>query len=163
MAKRNRVVKTNAVRILENEKVPYELIEYDITDGQIDGVSVAKKTQQAEELVYKTLVTKASTSELFVFLLPVAEELDFKKAAKAAQVKKLEMLPLKDLMKETGYVRGGCSAVGMKKMYPTIIDESAMVLEHIIVSAGRPGAQMKIEPTALLKVTNAIFHDIVKD
>lgn len=163
MAKKSKIVKTNAVRLLETEKIPYELIEYDVTDGQIDGVSVANKTGQAAEVVYKTLVTKADARELFVFLLPVGEELDLKKAAKAAKVKKLDMLPMKDLMKETGYVRGGCSAVGMKRLYPTIIDESASKLEHMIVSAGKPGAQMKLEPQALLKITNASFFSIIKN
>lgn len=162
MAKKDRFVKTNAVRILETENIPYELIEYDVTDGQIDGVSVAEKTGQREDLVYKTLVTKVGARELFVFLLPVGQELDLKKAAKAAKVKKLEMLPLKDLLKETGYVRGGCSAVGMKRLYPTIIDESANLLDWMIVSAGRPGAQMKIAPEALQRVTDAIFSDVVK-
>lgn len=162
MAKKKRLVKTNAVRILETEEIPYELIEYDVTDGQIDGVSVAKKTGQQEELVYKTLVTKVSNRELFVFLLPVAEELDLKKAAKAVNVKSLDMLPLKDLLKETGYVRGGCSAVGMKRLYPTIIDESAKGLDYIVVSAGKPGMQMKIDPQALATVTNAVFSIIVK-
>lgn len=162
MAKKSKAVKTNAVRLLETENIPYELIEYDVTDGQIDGVSVANKTGQAEDIVYKTLVTTASARELFVFLLPVGEELDLKKAAKAAKVKKLDMLPMKDLMKETGYVRGGCSAVGMKRLYPTIIDESARELEHMIVSAGKPGAQMKIAPQALAKVTKATFTTIIK-
>ena len=96
MAKK-KSVKTNAVRLLENEQVPYELMEYDIHDGQLDGVSVAEKTGQATELVYKTLVTIAGPRELFVFIVPVAEELDLKKAAKAVGVKKLDMLPLKDL------------------------------------------------------------------
>ena len=162
MAKSNRAVKTNAVRILENEKVDYELMEYDVSDGLVDGVSVAEKTGQDVETVYKTLVTKANEKKLFVFLLPVALELDLKKAAKAAGVKKLDMLPLKDLTKETGYVRGGCSAVGMKRKCPTIIDETALKLNEIIVSAGRPGVQMKLSPTELAKVTEAKFYDIVK-
>src|SRR6185437_828086 len=114
MSKAGKVSKTNAVRILEREKISYTLMEYDVTDGQIDGVSVAEKTGQSVDTVYKTLVTKAGPRELFVFLLPVAAELDLKKAAKAAGVKKVDMLPLGDLTKETGYIRGGCSAVGMK-------------------------------------------------
>lgn len=162
MAKSNRALKTNAVRILEREKIPYELMEYDVNDGLIDGVSVAEKTGQAVETVYKTLVTTVGDKELFVFLLPVALELDLKKAAKAAGVKKLEMLPLNDLTKETGYIRGGCSAVGMKRKYPTFIDETAMNLDKMIVSAGKPGVQMSLGPKALAKVTVATFHDIVK-
>ena len=98
-----------------------------------------------------------------MFLLPVALELDLKKAAKAAGVKKLDMLPLKDLTKETGYVRGGCSAMGMKKKYPTFIDKSAKQLDGMIVSAGKPGLQMKLAPETLSRVTEAIFCDLVKD
>lgn len=163
MKKTNQSAKTNAVRILERENIPYELMEYDISDGLVDGVSVAEKTGQAVDMVYKTLVTKAGERELFVFLVPVARELDLKKAAKAAGVKRLDMLPLSDLTKETGYVRGGCSAVGMKRKYPTIIDETASELDEMIVSAGRPGAQMKLTPGNLVKVTEAMFYDIVKN
>lgn len=163
MAKSNRAVKTNAVRILESEKIEYKLIEYDISDGLVDGVSVAEKTGQVVDTVYKTLVTTVGAKELFVFLLPVAQELDLKKAAKAAGVKKLEMLPLKDLTKETGYIRGGCSAVGMKRKYPTFIDETALNLDRMIVSAGKPGVQMSLTPKDLAKVTDALFYDIVKN
>ena len=162
MAKSNRTSKTNAVRILDKEKIPYELMEYDVSDGLVDGVSVAEKTGQVVDTVYKTLVTIAGERELYVFLLPVALELDLKKAAKAAGVKKLDMLPLKDLTTETGYIRGGCSAVGMKRKYPTIIDQSALNLEEIIVSAGKPGTQMKISPIALANVTASEFEDIVR-
>lgn len=162
MAKSNRLVKTNAVRILEGENIAYELMEYDVSDGLVDGVSVAEKTGQSVESVYKTLVTKSNERELFVFLLPVALELDLKKAAKSVGVKKLDMLPLKDLTKETGYIRGGCSAVGMKRKYTTVIDQSALDLEGIIVSAGKPGAQMKLSPTELAHVTTAKFQYIVK-
>ena len=150
------------MRILEKEKIPYELMEYDVSDGQVDGISVAEKTGQIADTVFKTLVTIAGPRELFIFLIPVALELDLKKAARAAGVKKLDMLPLKDLTKETGYVRGGCSAVGMKRKYPTIIDEKAKLYEQIIVSAGRPGVQMKVTGEALAKVTGAVFSHVVK-
>ncbi|WP_339252073.1 Cys-tRNA(Pro) deacylase [Sporosarcina sp. FSL W8-0480] len=155
--------KTNAVRILESERVAHELMEYDIHDGQLDGVSVAEKTGQSVDLVFKTLVAIAGPRELFVFIVPVADELDMKKAAKAVGVKKLDMLPLKDLTKETGYVRGGCSAVGMKKKYPTVIDVSAEELDRMIVSAGKPGLQMKLAPADLARVVGASFKDIVKE
>ncbi len=156
-------IKTNAIRLLEKEHIHYELIEYDVKDGVVDGVSVAEKTNQAQEIVYKTLVTIAGTKELVVFLIPVAKELDLKKAARTAKVKKVEMLPLKDLTKETGYIRGGCSAVGMKKRYRTFIDLTAEKQQFIIVSAGRPGLQMKVNPEKLATITNAIFCDVVKD
>lgn len=163
MAKQKKQVKTNAVRLLDTEQLPYELMEYDTNDGQLDGVSVAEKTGQAAESVYKTLVTIAGPRELFVFIIPVAKELDLKKAAKAAGVKKLDMLPLKDLTKETGYVRGGCSAIGMKKKYPTVIDESAQQLEQFVVSAGKPGLQMKLSPRDLALIADASFSDVIKD
>ncbi len=162
MKKSNNVPKTNAVRILEGADIAYEMMEYDVSDGQIDGVSVAEKTGQPVDQVYKTLLTKATTKELFVFLLPVARELDLKKAAKAAGVKKLDMLPLKDLTKETGYVRGGCSPIGMKRKYPTIIESSAQEQTELIVSAGKPGFQMKLLTEALAQTTDATFQDIVK-
>jgi Cys-tRNA(Pro)/Cys-tRNA(Cys) deacylase len=162
MAKK-KTVKTNAVRLLDKEQVPYELMEYEIHDGLVDGVSVAEKTGQNAESVYKTLVTIAGPQELFVFIVPVAQELDLKKAAKAAGVKKIDMLPLKDLTATTGYVRGGCSAIGMKKKYPTVIDASAEQLERIIVSAGKPGLQMKLSPIDLARVADASFIDVIKD
>ena len=99
MAKQSKIVKTNALRILDGEKVTYELMEYNVNDGLIDGISVAEKTGQAVDTVYKTLVTIAGPRELFIFLVPVAAELDLKKAARSAGVKKLDMLPLKDLTK----------------------------------------------------------------
>lgn len=162
MAKQQKKVKTNALRILDGEGIPYELMEYAVNDGLLDGVSVADKTGQDMETVFKTLVTIADPRELFVFLVPVAAELDLKKAARVAGVKKLEMLPLKELTKETGYVRGGCSAIGMKKKYPTYIDHSAEKLDYIIVSAGKIGLQMKLVPTQLAQVTASTFHDVIK-
>ena len=162
MANQKRAVKTNAIRILDGEGIFYELMEYDVNDGLVDGVSVAEKTGQAIDMVFKTLVTIASSRDLFVFLVPVALELDLKKAARAARVKKLDMLPLKDLTKETGYVRGGCSAIGMKKAYLTFIDESAQNLDLMIVSAGKIGLQMKLAPEELARVAGATFCDIVK-
>ncbi|KZE38490.1 aminoacyl-tRNA deacylase [Bhargavaea cecembensis] len=162
MGKKDKVQKTNAVRILDRQKAEYELIEYDTDDGQLDGVSVAEKTGQAEETVYKTLVATAGTGKYFVFIIPVAEELDLKKAAKAAGEKKIEMLHLRDLTDVTGYVRGGCSPVGMKKDFPTFIDESAQALGRMIVSAGKRGLQMKLEPDALAMAANAVFAPLRK-
>ncbi|KXH84163.1 aminoacyl-tRNA deacylase [Sporosarcina sp. HYO08] len=149
--------------MLDSEGIAYELIAYDIDDELLDGVSVAEKTGQLKETVFKTLVAMAYAKELFVFLIPVAAELDLKKAAQAAGVKKLEMLPLKDLTKETGYVRGGCSAIGMKRKYPTFIDQSAEKLEDMIVSAGKLGLQMKLSPTALAKAADAVFVPLMKE
>lgn len=160
MAKSKKAAKTNAVRLIERENIKFTLIEYDISDGLTDGVSVAEKTGQQVETVFKTLVTKAIDKSIHVFIIPVALELDLKKAAKAAGVKKLDLLPLQDLTKETGYIRGGCSPVGMKRFYPTFIHTSAKDLREMIVSAGRPGLQMVVHPTDLVQLTAAKIVDI---
>lgn len=160
MAKSKKAVKTNAVRLIERENIKFSLIEYDISDGLTDGVSVAEKTGQQVETVFKTLVTKAIDKSIHVFIIPVAQELDLKKAAKVARVKKLDLLPLSDLTKETGYIRGGCSPVGMKRLFPTFIHNSADDLAKMIVSAGRPGLQMAIAPTNLTQLTAAKMVDI---
>ncbi|AXI01054.1 Cys-tRNA(Pro) deacylase [Sporosarcina sp. PTS2304] len=163
MAKKQKSIKTNAIRILESEKIPHEMRSYDIEDGHNDGQSVAHKTNESPEHVYKTLVAMAGKTERFVFILPVTAELDLKKAAKAAQCKKIEMLPMKELTKETGYVRGGCSPVGMKKDFPTFIDRQAEVLEYLLVSAGKIGLQMKVAPKDLAYITKAEFADLIKN
>lgn len=155
------VPKTNALRILDKEKVEYNIITYNVKDGKIDGESIAEKIGRAPECVYKTLVTH-NKGNLFVFVIPVMEELDLKEAAKVVGAKKVEMLPLKDLQKHTGYIRGGCSPVGMKKLYPTYIDVSAQQLSTIIVSAGKIGIQMEVNPKDLAKVTKAEFVEVLK-
>jgi Cys-tRNA(Pro)/Cys-tRNA(Cys) deacylase len=155
------IPKTNALRILDKNKTSYGILTYDNEDGKIHGAAVAEKIGRPPEAVFKTLVSH-SGSNLFVFVIPVAEELDLKKAAKAAGEKKIEMLPVKDLQKWTGYVRGGCSPVGMKKLYPTFIDSSAAPLERMIVSAGRIGMQMEVTPEELAGLVAASFEDLVK-
>ncbi|MDV6379350.1 Cys-tRNA(Pro) deacylase [Sporosarcina sp. GW1-11] len=163
MAKKQKFIKTNAIRIVESEQIAYETRSYEIEDGQNDGLSVANKTNESPKNVYKTLVAMASKTELLVFIISVTEELDLKKAAKAAGCKKVEMLPMKELTKETGYVRGGCSPVGMKKELPTFIDQQAEALDYLYVSAGKVGLQMKLAPRDLASVTKAQFVDIVKE
>lgn len=163
MAKSKKVVKTNAVRLVEQRNIPYTVISYDISDDLIDGVSVAKKTGQAVATVLKTLVTKANNQEIFVFLIPVALELDLKKAAKVAKVKRIELLPLQELTKETGYIRGGCSPIGMKKLYPTFIEQSAESIERVTISAGKPGLQMTITLDHLMALTNATLANLRKE
>ena len=159
MAKK--IAKTNAVRLLEQQKVAYELFEYETEDGQaVDGITVASKIGQPVEHVFKTLLATAGPNRYYVFVVPVAAELHLKKAAKAAGEKKIEMLPVKDLLGLTGYVRGGCSPVGMKKLFPTFIDASAENLDFIIVSAGKIGMQMKLSPADLAKASKAKFADI---
>jgi len=155
-------VKTNALRILDKEKVAYEILTYDTKDGKIDGVSVAEKIDRNPELVYKTLVTQGSGKNFYVFVIPVAAELDLKKAAKVCGEKKIDMLPVKDIQANTGYIRGGCSPIGMKKSYPTFIDETAASLPTIVVSAGKIGLQMELEAAKLKDLAQAKLADVIK-
>lgn len=157
MAKSHKPTKTNAVRLLDQQKVYYELFEYVVNDGQIDGVSVAQKIGQQVEKVFKTLVATAGPGKIFVFLVPVAQELNLKAAAKAVGEKKVEMVAVKDILALTGYIRGGCSPLGMKKIYPTFIDETAKELEMMIVSAGKIGMQIHLKPNDLLTCTNGVY------
>lgn len=154
--------KTNAMRILDKANISYEIIEYDNKDGKIHGNAVAAKINKPPEMVFKTLVTQSKDS-LFIFVIPVGAELDLKKAAKAAGEKKLDMLPVNELQKWTGYIRGGCSPIGMKKLYPTFIDEEAMILETMIVSAGKIGMQVELAPQDLIEVTQAVPTPLVHD
>jgi Cys-tRNA(Pro)/Cys-tRNA(Cys) deacylase len=155
-------VKTNAMRILDTQKLPYETLSYDANDGKIDGVTVASKIGRDAAQVYKTLVAFGASKNLYVFVIPVAAELDLKKAAKEAGEKKVEMLPVKDIQKFTGYIRGGCSPVGMKKNYPTFLDESAKELETIIVSAGKIGYQVELSPENLLHASSGKYSNLIK-
>ena len=152
--------KTNVMRLLDKEKISYIAHEYDHTDGVIDGVGVAKKLGQPVENVFKTLVTKAAAGGFFVFCIPAAQELDLKKAAKAAGQKSVSMLHVADLLKTTGYVRGGCSPLGMKKPFPTIFDESLYGCDRVMVSAGKIGFQVEIQPKDLLRLANAVTADL---
>ena len=155
--------KTNAMRMLDRGKVPYTVHTYDHSDGRIDGVSVAAKVGIDPERVYKTLVTRGSSGGYFVFVIPVALELDLKKAAKAAGEKSVELLPVKDIPAATGYVRGGCSPVGMKKRYPTVFDSRAAGLETIVVSGGRIGTQVELDPGALMAAVGAKTADLTAE
>lgn len=153
--------KTNAMRILDSLKIEYDYMTYEAEDGHIDGVSVAHKTGQNPEAVFKTLVAVGHSKELYVFCIPVEYELDLKKAAKASKEKNIEMLPLKDLTKYTGYIRGGCSPIGMKKQYKTFIDETALLQEKILVSAGAIGTQIIIKPDDLIVAVEANYDDLI--
>jgi len=145
--------KTNAIRLLEQQKIQFDILEYDTSDDQVDGISVAGKIGYPVAKVFKTLVAKASAQKLFVFVIPVSEELDLKAAAKVVGEKKIEMLAVKELLSYTGYIRGGCSPVGMKKLYPTVVDASAQEQGSMIVSAGKIGMQMHVQLDDLLTVT----------
>lgn len=138
-------IKTNAMRILDRMKIPYTHYTYEC-DEFIDGMQIVEKLNLKPEQVYKTLVTQGHSKAYFVFVIPVAEELDLKKAAKAVGEKSLEMIHVKDINQITGYIRGGCTAVGMKKQYKTVIDASAQTLQTMIVSGGRIGSQIELTP-----------------
>ena len=153
-------VKTNAMRILDRQKIEYSYEEYECNEF-MDGISVADKLGYDHALVYKTLVTVGKSGGYYVFVIPIEAEIDFKKAAKVVGEKSLEMLHLKDLTKVTGYVRGGCTAIGMKKQFPTVIQEDAESLEYMHVSAGKLGMQLKLSPKDLQKASNAKFGNVI--
>ena len=161
MAK-DKKLKTNAMRILDSKKVSYEMLSYESEDGKIDGISVAHKIGVDEKNVFKTLVAQGTSKELYVFVIPVAEELDLKNAAKIAGEKKVEMIAVKDILKYTGYIRGGCSPIGMKKNYKTFIHESAEDLDFIIFSAGKIGHQIKMNPKDLVNVVEGEIAFLIK-
>ncbi|MGI6679728.1 MAG: Cys-tRNA(Pro) deacylase [Dehalobacterium sp.] len=155
-------VKTNAMRILDQNGVPYQGMTYDNRDGKIDGISVAQKIGRDPQMVYKTLVTEGRNRNIYVFVIPVEGELDLKKAAAAAGEKKVEMVPVKEIQKFTGYIRGGCSPIGMKKAYPTFLAREAMELEEIIVSGGKIGVQIQLSVAGFQKVTEAVVAELLK-
>lgn len=154
-------LKTNAMRILDRMKIPYEYQTYECENFE-DGIATANQLSLPHEEVYKTLVTQAKSGSHYVFVIPIEEEIDFKKAAKAVGEKSLEMLPVKDLKPLTGYVRGGCTAIGMKKQFPTIIQEDAASLETIYVSGGKLGMQLRLSPEGLRKAASASFGDVIR-
>ena len=161
MAK-NKEEKTNVMRTLEQKKIPYTAFSYD-PDGPIDGVSVAAETGLDAASVFKTLVTKGASGAYYVFDIPVAENLDLKKAAKAVGEKSIAMLPQKELLPLTGYVHGGCSPVGMKKQFPTVFHETVELFDTICVSAGKIGAQVEVAPADLIALLGAQTADITAE
>jgi Cys-tRNA(Pro)/Cys-tRNA(Cys) deacylase len=152
--------KTNVMRTLEQKKLPYTAHTYDPA-GPIDGVSVAQTLGQLPERVFKTLVTKGASGAYYVFDIPVAENLDLKKAAKAVGEKSVAMLPQKELLPLTGYVHGGCSPVGMKKQFPTVFHETALLYDTVCVSAGKIGFQVECRPGDLVALLRAKTADII--
>ena len=152
--------KTNVMRILDKEKVPYKFYFYDHEDGAIDGVAVARKLNQNVEQVFKTIVTKGDRTGPIIFCLPSSKELDLKAAARISKNKNLEMIHVKDLPALTGDVRGGCSPIGMKKLYRTVVDKSCEALPTIIVSGGKIGAQVEVSPQDLLRVVQGTVAEI---
>lgn len=153
--------KTNAMRLLDKAKITYNVREYP-QDGPIAAVDVAAYLGQPADRLFKTLVTTDLSGGYYVFCLPGDHELDLKKAAAVAGVKKIEMLKQKDLLKLTGYIHGGCSPIGMKKLFPTAVDKSALDWETIYVSGGKIGLQMELDPRALEGLIGATFEDLTK-
>ena len=152
--------KTNAVRMLEAAKINFRTAEYTVDENDLSGMHVAEQLGQPPEQVFKTLVLNGEKKGYLVCCIPVDRELDLKKAAKAAGDKKVEMIPMKDLLSVTGYIRGGCSPVGMKKKFPTYIDETAILFDEIAVSAGVRGGQIIINPDDLCNYVEGEYVDL---
>lgn len=155
--------KTNVMRLLDKAKIKYEPHEYPHGSEAVDGLTVAKLCGFDPECVFKTLVARGASKNVYVFVIPVSSELDLKKAAKAAGEKSVEMVKVSEINALTGYIRGGCSPVGMKKRYPTFINESAKAKNTVYVSAGKIGSQVELEPLALAEICGAQFSELVKD
>lgn len=157
------IVKTNAMRILDQKKVPFVSHTYDHSDGKIDGAAVARKMGQDPERVFKTLVTIGHSKNYYVFVIPVESELHLKNAAKAVGEKSVEMIHVKEINGVTGYIRGGCSPIGMKKHYVTVLDESCLSLPTMIVSGGKIGFQIELAPKDLITVCDAKTAQLTQD
>ncbi len=153
--------KTNAVRILESKGIRFSVHSYEVNEEDLSGSTVAKKIGAEEETVFKTLVADGDKNGINVFCIPVSEELNLKKAAAVSENKSVEMIKVKELLLLTGYIRGGCSPIGMKKDYPVFIEETAQLFEKIYISAGVRGMQICITPNDLQKVVNAVFADLL--
>jgi len=153
--------KTNVMRILEQKNIPYTAHTYEHEEGvAVDGVTVANQLGQDPECVFKTLVARGASKGIYVFCIPVAENLDLKKAARAVGEKSIEMIHVKEINALTGYIRGGCSPVGMKKQYPTVFHETAEIVDTIMVSAGKIGYQVELAPDALMELVGGSLADI---
>lgn len=161
MAKREKGSKTNAMRILERNQIDFQIHTYEC-DAFVDGIHIADQLGQPYEQSFKTLVMQGKSGEYHVFVLPVDKEADLKKAARVVHEKSLEMVPVKEINAVTGYIRGGCTAIGMKKQYNTVVHESAKDFDQIIISGGKLGSQIILAPEDLVKVTGGKFADIVE-
>ena len=153
---------TNAMRLLKQANIPFDTGEYEVDESDLSGVHAAEAMGVDADCVFKTLVARGGKGGLYVFVIPVAEELDLKKCAGAVGEKKVEMIHVKEMLGLTGYIRGGCSPIGMKKKYPTYIDEIATLFERIYVSAGMRGQQLIMNPEDLRRYTEAEFVDLTK-
>jgi Cys-tRNA(Pro)/Cys-tRNA(Cys) deacylase len=153
--------KTNAARLLDKAKIAYQLIPYEVDESDLSAIHVAEMLNEPVEQVFKTLVLKGDKTGHFVCIIPGAEELDLKKAAKISGNKNCEMIPMKELLPTTGYIRGACSPLGMKKQFPSFIHTSCEYFEKIYVSAGKRGLQLYLSPLELIKVIRATTTDLI--
>ncbi len=153
--------KTNAIRILEAKNIKHSTVTYEVHEDKLDAVTVADEIGAEHESVFKTLVARGDKTGIVVFCIPANMELNLKKAAGASNNKSVEMIKVKEITDITGYIRGGCSPVGMKKLFPTYIDETAQLFEEIYVSAGIRGMQLKLSPIDLCNVIDGKFADII--
>ena len=160
--KKKKIHKTNAMRTLESHKINYDVHEYAWNEEHTDAKTAAAKVEMPFDKIYKTLVAVGNNTGVIVACIPASTELDLKKFAKASGNKKVDMLHMKDLEKTTGYIRGGCSPVGMKKLFPTYIAAEAESMDTIVVSAGKRGMQMEVIPSDLIEVTDGQFADITE-
>ena len=154
------MTKTNAVRLIEQAKIPYRCTEYAYDEKDLSGLHAAEAIGMPPEQVFKTLVARGEKRGILVFCIPVCCELDLKKAAKAAGDKKVDLIPMKELLPLTGYIRGGCSPIGMKKAYPTFIDETVILIDEVTVSAGIRGQQLILVPDDLIHYANMTVCDL---
>ena len=150
------------MRLLDSAGISYSMGTYEYDESDLSGVHAAQELGVSEDIVFKTLVTRGDANAIFVFVIPVAESLDLKKAAKASGNKSIEMIHVKEILDITGYIRGGCSPIGMKKAYPTFIDETAELWDEIYFSAGKRGVQIILDPQILAEVSSAKFCDLTK-
>ncbi len=155
------MTKTNAARILDQQKIPYELIPYEVDENDLSATTVALKIGQDINSVFKTLVLRGDKTRVITALIPGGDELDLKKTAKVSGNKSVEMVAMKEILELTGYIRGGCSPIGMKKKYPIFVHNSCLEYKYIFISAGTRGLQMKIIPQDLVKITQAQVTDLV--
>lgn len=158
-----KINKTNVARLLDQAKISYQLVPYEVDENDLSATHVAEQLGENVEQVFKTLILHGDKSGYFVCVIPGAEEVDLKKAAKVSGNKKCEMIPVKDLLPLTGYIRGGCSPIGMKKHFPTYIHLSAEDFENIYISAGQRGLQVLLAPADLIRETNASLADLVSE
>ena len=161
--KKDKIAKTNALRQLDKQKIPYIIHTYEWSEDKSGGLGVAEKFPELAERVFKTIVLKGKSKNLYVCVIHGAAHLDLKKVAKACWEKNIDLLPLSELEKETGYIRGGCSPVGMKKLYRTFFDKEVEKFEKIMVSAGRRGLQMEVETEKLVGIVNGTIVDLLME